>query len=156
MSIPSLIASILLDTYVCPLPQLLFDKFHLYYNLYILGPNSYSTRFPADNRSPNPQAPGMPPKNSLTSSFSASDPNNEVVCPLKNNDGSNCRKRCLGVSTDIRKQWADFIRLKARGMLTTNSNFRRSVTDPCKSTYEGHTQNTTLRSYRQLKRASSS
>ncbi|KAF9885224.1 hypothetical protein FE257_000584 [Aspergillus nanangensis] len=38
----------------------------------------------------------MPPRASLTSSFSVSDANNEVVCPLKNNDGSNCRKRCLG------------------------------------------------------------
>ncbi|KAL4895144.1 hypothetical protein BDV59DRAFT_174523 [Aspergillus ambiguus] len=36
------------------------------------------------------------PRSSLTSSFSVSDANNEVVCPLKNNDGSNCRKRCLG------------------------------------------------------------
>ena len=41
----------------------------------------------------------MPPRNSLTSSFSVTDANNEVVCPLKNNDGSNCRKRCLGVSS---------------------------------------------------------
>lgn len=38
----------------------------------------------------------MPPRSSLTSSFSVSDANNEVVCPLTNNDGSNCRKRCLG------------------------------------------------------------
>ncbi|PWY82490.1 hypothetical protein BO83DRAFT_353393 [Aspergillus eucalypticola CBS 122712] len=38
----------------------------------------------------------MPPRASLTSSFSVTDVNNEVVCPLKNNDGSNCRKRCLG------------------------------------------------------------
>ncbi|KAK2750594.1 hypothetical protein FQN57_002665 [Myotisia sp. PD_48] len=38
----------------------------------------------------------MPPRPSLTSSFSVSDANNEVVCPLTNNDGSNCRKRCLG------------------------------------------------------------
>lgn len=41
----------------------------------------------------------MPPRSSLTSSFSVTDANNEVVCPLKNNDSSNCRKRCLGVST---------------------------------------------------------
>ena len=39
----------------------------------------------------------MPPRSSLTGSFSVSDANNEVVCPLQNNDGSNCRKRCLGV-----------------------------------------------------------
>jgi hypothetical protein len=40
----------------------------------------------------------MPPRSSLTSSFSVSDANNEVVCPLRNQDGSGCRKRCLGVS----------------------------------------------------------
>ncbi|KAK3698050.1 hypothetical protein LTR37_017166 [Vermiconidia calcicola] len=38
----------------------------------------------------------MPPRASLTSSFSVSDANNEVVCPLRNQDGSSCRKRCLG------------------------------------------------------------
>ncbi|KAB8302049.1 hypothetical protein EYC80_005501 [Monilinia laxa] len=38
----------------------------------------------------------MPPRSSLTSSFSVSDTNNEVVCPLRNQDGSSCRKRCLG------------------------------------------------------------
>jgi hypothetical protein len=40
----------------------------------------------------------MPPRSSLTSSFSVSDANNEVVCPLRNQDGSACRKRCIGVS----------------------------------------------------------
>ena len=40
----------------------------------------------------------MPPRASLTSSFSVTDVNNEVVCPLRNQDGSACRKRCLGVS----------------------------------------------------------
>ncbi|KAF3762494.1 hypothetical protein M406DRAFT_294206 [Cryphonectria parasitica EP155] len=38
----------------------------------------------------------MPPRSSLTSSFSITDANNEVVCPLHNQDGSSCRKRCLG------------------------------------------------------------
>lgn len=39
----------------------------------------------------------MPPRSSLTSSFSiSSDSTNEVVCPLKNQDGSSCRKRCIG------------------------------------------------------------
>ncbi|KAI7526448.1 hypothetical protein KC331_g16951, partial [Hortaea werneckii] len=38
----------------------------------------------------------MPPRASLTSSFSVTDANNEVVCPLRNQDGSSCRKRCLG------------------------------------------------------------
>ncbi|KAK3362903.1 hypothetical protein B0T25DRAFT_23033 [Lasiosphaeria hispida] len=37
----------------------------------------------------------MPPR-SLTSSFSITDANNEVVCPLRNQDGSSCRKRCIG------------------------------------------------------------
>ncbi|POR31982.1 Uncharacterized protein TPAR_07795 [Tolypocladium paradoxum] len=38
----------------------------------------------------------MPPRPSLTSSFSITDSNNEVVCPLRNQDRSNCRKRCIG------------------------------------------------------------
>ncbi|KAF2144604.1 uncharacterized protein K452DRAFT_245592 [Aplosporella prunicola CBS 121167] len=38
----------------------------------------------------------MPPPRSLTNSFSVSDSTNEVVCPLRNQDGSSCRKRCLG------------------------------------------------------------
>ncbi|KAJ9130631.1 Transcription factor [Pleurostoma richardsiae] len=38
----------------------------------------------------------MPPRASLTSSFSMTDANNEVVCPLRNQDGSSCRKRCIG------------------------------------------------------------
>ncbi|KAG8428350.1 hypothetical protein J3459_004013 [Metarhizium acridum] len=38
----------------------------------------------------------MPPRTSLTSSFSITDANNEVVCPLRNQDGSSCRKRCIG------------------------------------------------------------
>lgn len=41
--------------------------------------------------------PMMPPRSGLTSSFSVTDANNEVVCPLKNHDGSSCRKRCIGV-----------------------------------------------------------
>lgn len=39
----------------------------------------------------------MPPKSNLTGSFSVAEAGNEVVCPLKNNDGSTCRKRCFGV-----------------------------------------------------------
>ncbi|KAH7162978.1 hypothetical protein B0J13DRAFT_25870 [Dactylonectria estremocensis] len=38
----------------------------------------------------------MPPRSSLTSSFSITDSNNEVVCPLRNQDSSSCRKRCIG------------------------------------------------------------
>ncbi|SZF03094.1 unnamed protein product [Blumeria hordei] len=47
----------------------------------------------------------MPPRSSLTSSFSVSDTNNEVVCPLRNQDGSSCRKRCLGVSGRQEKRY---------------------------------------------------
>jgi hypothetical protein len=39
----------------------------------------------------------MPPRSTLTSSFAVSDAANEVVCPLRNQDGTSCRKRCLGV-----------------------------------------------------------
>ncbi|KAH0295425.1 hypothetical protein KCU74_g20218, partial [Aureobasidium melanogenum] len=38
----------------------------------------------------------MPPKLNHTSNHHASDPDNEVVCPIKSADGSNCRKKCLG------------------------------------------------------------
>ncbi|KAL1587121.1 hypothetical protein WHR41_04328 [Cladosporium halotolerans] len=38
----------------------------------------------------------MPPRPGLQTSFSVADVNNEVVCPLRNQDGSHCRKRCLG------------------------------------------------------------
>jgi hypothetical protein len=44
---------------------------------------------------------GMPPRASLTGSFSVSDDNNVVVCPLRNHDGSACRKRCTGVSVPL-------------------------------------------------------
>jgi hypothetical protein len=50
-------------------------------------PASHSTDRPSTLRS------------SLTSSFSVLDAINEVVCPLRNQDGSSCRKRCLGVSS---------------------------------------------------------
>lgn len=43
----------------------------------------------------------MPPRSSLTSSFSITDSNNEVVCPLRNQDGSSCRKRCIGVGLPL-------------------------------------------------------
>ncbi|KAI1345291.1 hypothetical protein F5Y15DRAFT_23289 [Xylariaceae sp. FL0016] len=40
----------------------------------------------------------MPPPRSsaLTGSFALTDATNEVVCPLRNQDGSSCRKRCTG------------------------------------------------------------
>jgi hypothetical protein len=39
------------------------------------------------------------------------DPANEVVCPLKNNDGSSCRKKCTGVGPTpkhVRWHWSRF------------------------------------------------
>ena len=47
----------------------------------------------------------MPPSRAapLTSSFSVSDENNVVVCPLRNHDSSACRKRCTGVSLHERE-----------------------------------------------------
>lgn len=40
----------------------------------------------------------MPPKPALTGSFQVSnEAENEVVCPLNNQDGSLCRKKCIGV-----------------------------------------------------------
>ena len=68
------------------------------FNSYIPSTDPCATRLAADNRWQTPPAPGMPPRNSFPSSFSTSDVNNEVVCPLRNHDGTNCRKRCLGVS----------------------------------------------------------
>jgi len=38
----------------------------------------------------------MPPRAPLQSSFSVSDVKEEVACPLTNQDGSQCRKRCIG------------------------------------------------------------
>ncbi|KAH8724548.1 hypothetical protein GQ44DRAFT_654244, partial [Phaeosphaeriaceae sp. PMI808] len=38
----------------------------------------------------------MPPRAPLTGSFSVNEENNVVVCPLRNHDGSACRKRCTG------------------------------------------------------------
>lgn len=40
----------------------------------------------------------MPPKTNLQGSFMVSnDAENEVICPLNNQDGSACRKKCIGV-----------------------------------------------------------
>lgn len=54
----------------------------------------------------------MPPKPS-TSLPQIADPENEVVCPIKAADGTNCRKKCLGVRlppprtprTPMREDW---------------------------------------------------
>jgi hypothetical protein len=46
----------------------------------------------------------MPPRAPLTGSFSVNEENNVVVCPLRNHDGSACRKRCTGVSLPSRRR----------------------------------------------------
>jgi hypothetical protein len=58
---------------------------------------------PRRRRRPPTTAPvrAMPPRAPLQTSFSVTDVNNEVVCPLHNQDGSHCRKRCLGVSPAV-------------------------------------------------------
>ena len=56
----------------------------------------------------------MPPKPDLQGAFMVSnDAENEVVCPLSNQDGSACRKKCIGVryaqqTTPSRRPVADF------------------------------------------------
>jgi hypothetical protein len=104
----------------------------------------------------------MPPRSSLTSSFSVSDAQNEVVCPLKNHDGSACRKRCLGVSplflilppSSSLPHPPNLSQLRHRQMLhsklstyepmyTDMMNCRRSGTARCKSTSAAPTQTTT-------------
>ena len=46
----------------------------------------------------------MPPKPSNHAQFPVSDPDNEVVCPITQPDGTGCRKRCLGVSGSLHGQ----------------------------------------------------
>jgi hypothetical protein len=50
----------------------------------------------------------MPPKaNQGQSSFALAPDQQQVVCPLKSQDGSNCRKRCLGVSNESLSQHSE-------------------------------------------------
>ncbi len=94
----------------------------------------------------------MPPKSSFTSSFSASDVDNEVVCPLRNHDGSNCRKRCLGVS--LSNLWKHGrARFVVKLILTLNLFHRRSATGQCKSISGGHIQSTTSLSFPRPRKA---
>lgn len=65
----------------------------------------------------------MPPRSSLTSSFSVTDANNEVICPLKNNDGSSCRKRCTGVSWTFHSSWFSSPSLSPSPRKREQSNF---------------------------------
>ena len=100
----------------------------------------------------------MPPRSSLTSSFPTSDASNEVVCPLVNHDGSNCRKRCLGVSplTPICAHPMACSLLRPRSSGDGQLNTRKNATAPCKSIYEEHIQITTYPSFLLPKRASNS
>lgn len=103
----------------------------------------------------------MPPRSSLTSSFSVTDANNEVVCPLRNQDGSSCRKRCLGVSFTSAQPCNKLFSTSSNWAVESwqqfadmNKSNRRSATDRCKSISDELIPNTTFRSSQLLKRAS--
>ena len=106
----------------------------------------------------------MPPKSSLTSSFSASELDSEVVCPLKTIEGSNCRKRCLGVSARSLSHGPPLLPSNVVSCryffteceVTVALDFRRSVIDPCRNTFEGHTPSTISQSFLLPRRASNS
>ena len=92
----------------------------------------------------------MPPRASLTSSFSVSDENNVVVCPLRNHDGSACRKRCTGVSApppqkkkkEEEKKRKEEKKKLAEAQLTRHA-YRKSDSAPCRSTSAAPTPSTT-------------
>ncbi|KAI1623504.1 hypothetical protein EDD37DRAFT_609719 [Exophiala viscosa] len=76
----------------------------------------------------------MPPKTALTSSFPLStDAENEVVCPLTNQDGSQCRKRCIGekryrsMQEHIRRAHPDYYIPK---LPATEESFQLMITTP--------------------------
>ncbi|EME39999.1 hypothetical protein DOTSEDRAFT_74758 [Dothistroma septosporum NZE10] len=76
----------------------------------------------------------MPPKPSnLTSSFSVNDAANEVQCPLANQDGSLCRKRCLGekryrsMQEHIRRAHPEYYLPK---LPATKESFELMITSP--------------------------
>lgn len=105
-------------------------------------------------------APAMPPKSSLTTTFSASD-TNEVVCPLMNQDGTNCRKRCIGVSALCSWSWPVFPPSasnlhETQLVLTINQNTRKNDIVQCKSIYEERIPSITYPSFLQTREASSS
>ena len=103
----------------------------------------------------------MSPKSALTSSFSVTDANNEVVCPLLNQDGSNCRKRCTGVSRGVFKhskqsltRWqGETIPLDARTHSTRTSRLLHTETSGDGGEFRSHDHNpadaqTTTRPFR--------
>lgn len=102
----------------------------------------------------------MPPRSSLTSSFSVSDANNEVVCPLRNQDGSSCRKRCLGVSFFVVLGTTltpppHLPPLLDDSFTNHNTPYRKSGIDQCKSIYAERTLNIISRSFPRPRIASS-
>lgn len=98
----------------------------------------------------------MPPRSSLTSSFSTSEATHEVVCPLTVQDGSKCRKRCLGVCSLGNNSYLLIHSNHAEvcdgdGQL----NCRRSAIGRCKSIFAEHTRRNISRSSLRLRKASS-
>jgi hypothetical protein len=93
-----------------------------------------------------------------------------VVCPLKNNDGSNCRKRCLGVSrlfspsqraphqpASIASSMANYLcprKAISVSYVLIQPVHRKSAIAPCRSISDERTRITTSRSSRLPKRAS--
>ena len=92
----------------------------------------------------------MPPKpSSFTGSFSTTEANHEVACPLPNNDGSKCHKKCTGVSTLIPNT------LFRKFSLWASADFwrphRRSDTAQSKNIFDAPIQITISSSQRQKK-----
>jgi len=76
----------------------------------------------------------MPPKPALTGSFQVStDAENEVICPLANQDGSPCRKKCIGekryrsMQEHIRRAHPDYYIPK---LPATEESFQLMITTP--------------------------
>ncbi|KAI5361544.1 hypothetical protein Slin14017_G082770 [Septoria linicola] len=78
----------------------------------------------------------MPPRSStthLTSQFAVSSTDNEVVCPLRNQDSSACRKRCLGekkyrsMQEHIRRAHPEYYIAK---LPATKESFELMITSP--------------------------
>lgn len=76
----------------------------------------------------------MPPKPALTGSFQVStDAENEVICPLSNQDGSPCRKKCIGekryrsMQEHIRRAHPDFYIPK---LPATEESFQLMINTP--------------------------
>jgi len=88
----------------------------------------------------------MPPKAALTSSFLVStDTENEVVCPLTNQDGSQCRKRCIGVRACPGEP-------RPRPMADSRPH-RKNGIGRCRSTFDVLTPTTTFLSCQRPKKA---